>query len=253
MFEPPQLRSYLSVIVLLGVSSPSWAQNVVVTSPTQTQSTGDFEFFGTGIQYDDGNVQFSWQPSAVPPFGGYDPSNDARLNIRAGPLSLSLFGSQGSRQSMVTQTPSVTLTNGGTGYFIDTQLQPFVTSFVPVIGGRPVLQGPSIQQRFAETRALPPSADEPQPRRLVSAPKRQVSSAQQGDISVAEIRRQKRAAADPVELLLAKAKTAMQEEKWKLARNHLRNALRKSSDGSADERRPAIYAALERVEAKLSR
>jgi len=40
---------------------------------------------------------------------------------------------------MVSQTPSITLPNGGTGYFSDTSQSPFVIGFIPVVGGAPQL------------------------------------------------------------------------------------------------------------------
>ena len=44
------------------------------------------------------------------------------------------FG-QGSSRSIVSQTPSVTVMNGQTGYMSDTSQTPFVVSLVPVVGG----------------------------------------------------------------------------------------------------------------------
>ena len=236
----------LTTLAVAGVQ----AQNIVVSSPNHSISNGSYESFGIGINYDDGNFQFSYQPNANPPDGGYDPNSEARLNVDAGPLSFSLFGSQGSRRSIVSQTPSVTIPNGGTGYFIDTQIRPFVTGYVPVVGGQPVLQGPSIQERWNATRSMPATKREPAAPR-VSPSAKSVSSAQSGDISVAEIKRRLKASSksDEVSLLLQQARAAAAEEKWRLAKNHLRNALRKAT--GAD--RSAIDVELERIEARIRR
>ncbi len=72
---------------------------------------------------------------ALPPFGGYVPGNDATLGIRLGGLgSLTMRAGQGSSQSSVSQSASLTVANGGTGFIASGTLQPFVTSFVPVVG-----------------------------------------------------------------------------------------------------------------------
>jgi hypothetical protein len=52
-------------------------------------------------------------------------------------LNFALNFSQGYRQSLVTQTPSVTIMNGQTGYFSDTSQTPFVVSVIPVVGAFP--------------------------------------------------------------------------------------------------------------------
>jgi len=51
-----------------------------------------------------------------------------------GDLLFNFFGSQGSTRSMVTQAPSVVIPNGGRGTISDTSQVPFVTSVIPVVG-----------------------------------------------------------------------------------------------------------------------
>lgn len=224
------------------------AQNIVSTAPLQNSSDNYHAAFGTGFNFDNGSVQFSWRPNVVPQFGGFDPNNEARLDINAGPLSLSLFGSQGSNRSSVTQTPMITIPNGGTGYFIDAQLSPFVVGFEPIVGAQPVMQGPSIQERWEATRSLPKVAEEATPRPVATGPST-VSSAEYGDISVTEIRRQKTsqpAPKDKVGELIAKARSAADQGKWKLAKNYLRNALRTANS----TQRSAIQAQLNRIDTK---
>ncbi len=247
-----RLRQLATLALFLILVTNVDGQNIVVTSPFQSSNNSTFDVLGTGINFDNGNFRFNWQPNAVPPFGGYDPNNDARFGVNAGPLSLNLFGSQGSRRSLVTQTPMVTVPNGGSGYFIDAELRPFVIGYTPVVGQAPimpppVLQGPSIIERYVATRSLQEPESKPVKRRIEHR-RATVSTAQHGDLSVAEIRRKKSASqVDAVQELVEQARLALSEHKYKVARNHLRNAaLRASAD-----QRAAIYAELDRVEAAL--
>ena len=253
----------LALVSVLVISSSATAQNVITSAPFQSTSDSYFEAVGTGFNFDNGSFRFSWNPTVVPPFGGFDPNGGARLAFNAGPLSFSIFGAQGNRRSSVMQTPMLTVPNGGSGFFIDTELRPFVVGFEPVVGGQPfavsqpfapppivgtppVLQGPSIQDRWAAAQSSPQRSAEPIRRRVEPA-RRSVSSAEFGDISVAEIRRQKATerqdAAGVVDGLIEKANAALEQGKTKTAKNHLRNALRQA-DG---EQRSSIEAILNRL------
>jgi hypothetical protein len=241
------------VIFLLSLpcASIGSAQNIVTTAPFQNTSDSHYEVIGSGFRFDNGSVQFSWQPHVLPQFGRFDPHSAARLNVNSGPLSLSLFGSQGNRRSSVTQAPVLTIPNGGTGFFIDAELRPFVVGFEPVVGGvpplaaPPILQGPSIQERWEATRSLPKQAAEATQRRIEPRLPT-VSSAEFGDISVAEIRRKKGNPSNKVDLLIDKAQQAIDAGKMSVAKNHLRNAAR-TANGS---QRSAIQAELNRIHAE---
>jgi hypothetical protein len=100
---------------------------IVGLDPTgQPTATGD-------IQFRQGSAQ-----SAVPPFGGYDPASDATVGFAAtgneGDLLFNFFGGQGSTRTSVTQAPVVVIPNGGQGTFSDTSQVPFVTGVIPVVG-----------------------------------------------------------------------------------------------------------------------
>ncbi|MHC4177390.1 MAG: hypothetical protein ACYSWU_07780 [Planctomycetota bacterium] len=76
---------------------------------------------------------------AVPQFGGFAPgagmTSGFQVRGRRGNASFFWEASQGSRQSLVSQTPSVTLTNGYPGSISDTSQSPFVVGVIPVVGG----------------------------------------------------------------------------------------------------------------------
>jgi len=76
---------------------------------------------------------------AIPQFGGFAPGAGmtSGFQVRGPKGNASFFweASQGSRQSLVSQAPSVTLTNGYPGYFGDTSQSPFVVGLIPVVGG----------------------------------------------------------------------------------------------------------------------
>ncbi len=159
--------------------------------------------------------------SAVPPFGGHDPAADATLGFRinGGNVGLNFnfaFG-QGSTTTHTSQTPSVTIPNGGIGFVSDLSQRPFVTGLIPVVGGYSDSPSPFSgvvttnplnekirryheEQLSAQTRgrrtsqstsdADGQSAPDEISMKLHSSGE---SSAARGDLSVAEIRRLKTA------------------------------------------------------------
>ena len=64
--------------------------------------------------------------------------------------------SQGYKQALTTQTPSVTMMNGQTGYVSDTSQTPFVISVIPVVGAFPT----SPQQLSDASGIQPDGADQ---------------------------------------------------------------------------------------------
>ena len=240
----------LSLGLLVSWSPAAAAQNIHVTAPIQSISDGFYAQIGGGWHDDDGSFYFSWQPNVSPPFGGYDPHNDARFGFQAGPLSCNIFGSQGSRRSIVSQSPSLTVINGGTGYFFDGQLQPFVTGLVPVVAAQPQVAYPHLWQRWSQAQALDAAGRQSSVRPATQPSQRTTSSAERGDISVAEIRRQRaHRRTDEVEQLLTQALSAAAQQKWNLAEHYLRNALRRA-DGA---QRATIESQLEQIVARKKR
>ena len=120
------------------------AQQVTVSTPYHSISEGFFENIGTSWGLSGPNWFFSFGGSptqAAPQFGGFDPSAGANFGFsrRSGGINGWFNGnwSQGCRRSFVSQTPSITLTNGYPGYVADASVTPFVVSYVPVVGSYP--------------------------------------------------------------------------------------------------------------------
>ncbi|QDU96158.1 hypothetical protein [Lignipirellula cremea] len=220
--------------------------------------------------------------SAIPPFGGYNPGANGNLGIGAFGNGVGGLGnlsfSQGSQRSLVSQTPNVTIMNGGTGTFIDTSQTPFVTGVVPVVGRGYVpvrlpaaaaffppvpSQGPSpldlAVQRIHEdaARGAGPRLGAPQVRPQLTAEERAAarvaaapaSSAEHGDLSVAAIKLQRanqlaeEAAAEQAEIeaLVEKARGAVAAGKAGVARIYYRQAATRATG----ETRSAILSAIE--------
>ena len=172
----------------------------------------------TGQPTADGNIQFRQgsADNAVPAFGGRDPASDATLGFGVigdnVDLFFNFFANQGNNRSLVTQAPSVTIPNGGQGFISDTSQTPFVTSVIPVVGAGvghhfPAFTGPRapaispLQQRMQRMRYEEiHKLSKPQPQQAASKPQPILgggggsagdnSSADRGDLSVADIRRQ---------------------------------------------------------------
>jgi len=127
------------------------AQQVTVSTPYHAISEGFFENMGTSWGLGGRNWSFSFGGSptqAAPQFGGFDPSAGANFGFgrRTGGINgwFNANWSQGSRRSFVSQTPSITLTNGYPGYVGNASLSPFVVSYVPVVGTFPRVGPPGL-------------------------------------------------------------------------------------------------------------
>lgn len=130
-----------AVVWLALTAAALHAQQVTVGAPTHTINHSFFEGIGTswGIRGNGFTFQFGGPQIPLPPAGRPDmgagltgglawigPSATAHLNFHA---------LQGARSGMISQTPSVTLPNGGTAYIGDASMSPFVISVIPVVGG----------------------------------------------------------------------------------------------------------------------
>jgi len=283
------MRTLLKIFAVFAALSPYMAdaQQINVSTPLINTSDSFFENFGVNFGFNlrgGGNV-FGLDPlgnpirdiqfrqnsagSAIPPFGGFDPASAANVGLginRPGGTGLfNLTASQGSSRSIVSQVPSVTIPNGGTGTIIDTSQSPFVTGVIPVVGGgfEPTIlplaalyypttaqrsqRGPSplqmAVQRINEDaeRGVGPRLGAAGGHRAPSAEQRAAarssnagpSTAERGDLSVAQIKRQRSAeiaaeqAAEVAELeaLIERARGAFAAGKSGAAKIYLRQAI----------------------------
>jgi hypothetical protein len=143
----------------------------------------------------------------------------------------------------------VTMPNGGFATFNDQTLRPFVTGFVPVVGGAPQAFSTVLEERLHRLQveeATPPSEAPVAPG--VPAPAA-ASSAERGDVGVAEIKARKAAekagrdaaAAAEFDVLIEKARGAIADGKPAVARIYLQMAARRA----AGEQREGIRRLLE--------
>ena len=169
--------------------------------------SGYYEQLGFGFGGNIGNNVFFNNGGAGnvrPPFGGGNGGGGANFGfgIQGGGANLN-FGinaESGYDSGITSVTPSVTVPNGGTGGIFDVQQRPFVTSLVPMVGHF----GPGIGQTMAEPRIISPLAERlsrlqaegrPIATRSVSegstspsVSRRSASTAERGELSLAEIR-----------------------------------------------------------------
>ena len=118
---------YENIGVGFGFSIPGGA-NTVGIGPNGQRTPGG------AIRFQQNNVL-----GAQPQFGNFAPgaNGQAGFAVRGGDAGFNLgltFG-QGSSSSITSQSPSVTVPNGGTGFVSDTTMQPFVIGVIPVVGG----------------------------------------------------------------------------------------------------------------------
>ncbi len=137
-------RRFLACIAAIACTAASAeAQQATVTTPFHSTNSSFFEQIGTqwGVTGPNFFFQFGGGGMAQPPFGNADPAAGIRSgwSWNSGPwrADFNFIAGQGSRSGMVSQAPSITLPQGGTGYFSDTSQSPFVISYIPVVGGAP--------------------------------------------------------------------------------------------------------------------
>ncbi len=157
----PFLPAVLVLIWLL-VPNATTAQQVTVGTPFHGASDSFFEHIGTnwGFNFKGVGVQFGNPNMAAPQFGGFDPAAGINGGFGFGGGGRSGFfnfgAQQGFRQSFVSQTPSLTLTNGYPGFISDSSLSPFVIGYVPVVAGFPVVPMPYANTAFPGQPVLTP-------------------------------------------------------------------------------------------------
>ena len=124
-----------TVLFLSWQSSPVRAQQVTSTVPGYRVGDSFHEMFGLhwgfsrsgpggGVFFDNGGFG-----GATPAFGGFDPNSAARFGFARGGTNggffLDFIASQGSNRSIVSQSPILTLPNGGAGAFYNSSLTPW--------------------------------------------------------------------------------------------------------------------------------
>lgn len=179
-------------LVALGVAllsaRASLAQQATVSTPFRQLNDSYFENMGTSWSLQGKGWYFNYGSpnSAAPQFGGFQPSAGANLGFStmAGGVTgkFNANWSQGYRQSFVSQTPSVTLMNGATGYMMDSSVSPFVMGFVPVVGYYPGLGGPLGASLLPDySRGMPDGSAMPSGSAAVQEALRRAKTASGGD------------------------------------------------------------------------
>lgn len=271
-----------NLVVPQGLVSDSFYQSIGINWGLRGNGPGGGWFFNNG------------GGAPLPGFGGFVPGSGASFGFGAngphGGYHFSIFGSQGSTRSFTSSSALLTLPNGGVGSIQAGSWVPFVTGWVPVVGdGQPLVVRSPLQERLerlqaGETGAPSPRASnrsatrstnrsattatvdrEVAPAKFVAisqggagqlTPTHSHSSANQGDISVAEIRRQNALADEArqeelsreVNRLVAMGQDAEDQRKFGAARTFYRQAFNRASG----EMRRAIAERLERLPQSLA-
>ena len=264
--------AFLVVVTVLTAAFPAvsirsaFAQlQTVIGTPFQQTGTSFSENFGVGFNYSNDNFSINVPNGVQPPFGLGDPNADGRLGFgfrgpNGGSGSLNFTFGQGSTTTNSVTTPSLTLPNGGTGSIFSGSIRPFVTSVIPVVGQGGTVFVPNVASNFGAAYPAQPLAapvisplrqkleqlaaegklgtlgNESAPRtrpQIAAAPRQRASSsAERGDISVAEIRRQQgnddRDASAAHEEAVAKAAKLEAEGKLFSARQQYEKAARQA-------------------------
>ena len=158
------IRFFCSIVLvsafIFASAEPVAAQSqVAISTPYTTINDGFWERMGIGWGLQGPNWFFNnGGAGPVPSFGGFDPSSQAQFGAggRAGDVNwnMNMFAGQGSSRSIVNQTPTVVVPNGGTGQIFSGELRPFVTGFVPIVGAGQQAQPQTslLQQRLQEMK-----------------------------------------------------------------------------------------------------
>lgn len=238
-------RLTLVGLLLASISATSArAQQAVVSTPMNTVSESFFENINVGFGFvPQGNLA-NIRPGnfgAPPPFGNFDPGSGASVGFRNGPFSFNLQAGHGSNRSFTSVTPSVVVPNGGTGTIFSGSQRPFVTGVVPVVGNqhraylfdlvdRLKAEGKQLGQASGSTTT---AAAHPAGEVVATRPIRSGSSAERGDLSLAEIRAQRAAedsvANEEVAVWIERARGAEQAGRLGAARIYYQNAAKRAT------------------------
>ena len=180
---------------------------------------------------------------AAPPVGGFDPNAGANFGFGFGNGNVNggfnFTAGQGANSTFVSQTPSVTIPNGGNGVFIDGSFRPFVTSVTPIVGTTDNSDPSPLRERLRRLKSgevqVQSPGDEPKSEPAVGGGggSSRGSSAERGAPSVAALKAQAAAAqqSEDTELaaLLEKAKGAEAAGKPSVARIYYQMAARRAT------------------------
>jgi hypothetical protein len=201
---------YFFACASLLVASTALAQYSAIATPLHNVGATYRERIGVGFGGNIGNNVFfnnGGAGGALPPFGGGNAGGGANFGfgLRGSGVNLN-FGinaESGYDANISSVTPSVTVGNGGTGAIFSGQQRPFVTGLVPMVGSF----APGMGYTMMEPRVISPLAERVerlnaaggysastrpvrQQAAPASAPRRNISTAERGDLSLAEIRAQ---------------------------------------------------------------
>jgi hypothetical protein len=197
------------ILCLSGLSATDIAaQQVQVSTPLNNVNDSFYERFGIDWGFQGRNWFFNTGAgnSGIPAFGGYDANADARFGFgfrgSGGSGFFQLAAGQGSSRSIVSSTPSVVMQNGSIGSVRDISVRPFVTGFIPVVGDSPVVERLERLRREASTKSsggvlsdqelllgVGNSKQARDEKTAQTVARSSGSTAERGDISLAEIRR----------------------------------------------------------------
>jgi hypothetical protein len=184
-----QLFAFFAVVAILAaLASPTWSQQVTITTPNRNVQSSFFEQNGVGFGFNlrgsnpngpgtrvvglqpngqfvpGGDIQFRQGSfaSAIPPTGNFNPGSVATggfaVGGRGGEAFFNFAAGQGSTISNTMDAPMVTVMNGMPGQFSSQSQQPFVTGVTPVVGG--------FGGGFGPMNSLPPGIASGMPARI---------------------------------------------------------------------------------------
>jgi hypothetical protein len=177
----------MPLALLLLLPTVLFSQQITVGTPFGSINDGYYESYGVSWNagWRGGFARFGMPGQPIPPFGRFDPSAGIQTGWRFGSGnfhgSIGFSAAQGSYRSFTSQTPFVTVLNGYPGAFYDLSLSPFVTGYVPVVGGYPVM-GPTMPGVVPQDNTGDPNPlDRVQVMRRLLAEQNQAAPAEAGE------------------------------------------------------------------------
>jgi hypothetical protein len=225
--------------MVISFAASAHAQQVVVATPHSTVGSSFYEQMGVQWGFRGKGWFFNFGgPPPAPQFGGFDPGAGASFGFGGPGGFFNITAGQGASTTFGSQTPMVTMPNGGTAFFNDQISRPFVTGIVPIVGGEPPVFPSVLAERLHRLQAegSGQAASNDAPAAASSPATSSPSTAERGAASVAEIKARKTAeksaqasaAVAEVEVLLEKARGATAEGKSAVAKIYLQMAARRA-------------------------